>query len=166
VKLTIEAWRGLVADHLRRAWESQWNEATDRECDYCGERLVEDGWSVTRATWAVKQVVRVSYSPKGIMAALDRVDRGDKDRDGNITGGWLQSKPYHDENRETVYAKSRAECYAQCRDFPDYEPGCQRGKVYCGRCPGVQRRTGSQTGGGFKPLSELLPQPEAQNGIA
>ena len=156
MKLTIELWRGLVADHLRRAWESQWSESTDRECDYCGERLVEDGWTVNRATWAVKHVVRVSYSPKGIMAALDKVDRGERDRDGNIMGGWIQNKEHLAESEDNRNERNRAECYARCRDFPDHEPRCSRGRAYCGECPGVQRRAGSQTGGEFKPVSEVL----------
>ena len=157
MKLNIEIWRGLVADHLRRAWESQWSESTDRECDYCGERLIEDGWSVSRATWCVKQVVRVSYSPKGIIAALDKVDRGERDRDGNIIGGWENSAVHKAENAAWHAAKDRRECYESCRDFPFHQPGCTRRKDYCGDCPGVQRRTGSQTGGEFKPLAELLP---------
>ena len=163
MKLTIEIWRKLVADHLRRAWLSMWSDATDVEMDYAGERLVEDGWTVSQATWCVKRVVREAYSPKGIMASLSKTDAGTRDRDGNVMGGWLQSAEYRDQNCTAHDANSRKACYDTYRDFPDHKPGCQRGKSYCGECPGVQRRTGSQTSGGFKRVGELLPQVEERN---
>ena len=173
VSLTIEVWRGLVANHLRRAWESQWSETTDREMDYVGERLVEDGWSISRATWAVREVVKVAYSPKGILAAIAKIDAGIRDRNGEVFGGWQQSKVLAAENAAARDEHDQAECYAKHRDFPDYDPPCRRQMGFCDKCPGVKVRkpwdattphevktgprpeqTRTET---FKPLAELLP---------
>jgi len=164
VKLTIELWRELVANHLRRAWLSMWSDATDVEMDYAGERLVEDGWTVSRATWCVKQVVREAYSPKGIMASLSKADTGTRDRDGNIMGGWLQSKVYRDEIQKWQDTKLQRECYTAYRDCPDWEPRCTRQKGFCDGCPGIEyryspgpaRRTGERFDNpGFKRVGEI-----------
>jgi hypothetical protein len=153
MKLTIELWRGLVADHLRRAWLSMWSDATDVEMDYAGERLVEDGWTVSRATWCVKQVVREAYSPKGIMASLSKADVGTRDRDGNVSGGWLQSKEHRAENQAATDERDRNECYVTCRDFPRKEPGCTRRNQYCAGCVGVAGR------GSRQPVMVSEPRP-------
>lgn len=140
-KLTIDLWRGLVANHLRRAWESQWSETTDREMDYAGERLIEDKWSVSRATWAVREVVRRAYSPKGFLKSITDADAGDKDRNtGELRGGWYQSAEYRVENRAEADATKRNDCYSRYTDDPDWEPRCARQHDYCGECPGVKSR--------------------------
>jgi hypothetical protein len=165
--LSLDVWDGLVNDIIIPAFGPQLEpEKFNPHAAWVGVQLVADKWTVSRTRWALTQAAKVYRKLDNLLAMLCHVDAGDRDRDGNIIGGWESSAVHQAENQERHDAKSRAECYAGCRDFPNHEPGCQHGRSYCGECPGVQRRTGSQTGGGFKPLSELLPQREAQTADA
>ena len=110
MKLTMELWRGLVADHLRRAWVTQWTDKTDVEMDYCGERLIADRWTAEQSAWCVKRVVQVAYSPKGILASLSRVNEGDRDRHGETVNGWERSSEYAAVNQAVVRARERQQC--------------------------------------------------------
>jgi hypothetical protein len=160
--LSREAWDSLVNEIIIPAFGPQLEpEKFNPHAAWVGAQLIADKWTVSRTRWALTKAAKVYRKLDNLLAMLCHVDAGDRDRDGNIVGGWESSAVHLAESREYHDANSRKACYDACRDFPDYPPGCQRGKSYCGECPGVQRRTGSQTGGGFNPLSDLLPKTQS-----
>lgn len=157
--LTDKDWKRLVAAYIVPAFGHQLEtEKFDPHADWVGCKLIADKWSVTRTEWCLREVTRYYRQLDNLYAMVNHVDAGQRDRDGNVIGGWLQSKEHRAENMAVQYARDRNDCYARCRDFPHKEPGCTRRKEYCGDCPGIQRRTSAQTGGELKPLLELLQQ--------
>ena len=136
--LTVEKWRELVKMHLRRAFLSQWiDDRTDAEMDYCGERLIEDHWSVAKTTWAVREVCRKYRKLEQPLAMLCQTADGIRSRDGDTIGGWEQSSEFRQVYRQNQDERKQRECATymvdagspicggKCGDYP-FCDGCYK----------------------------------------
>ena len=167
--LSKAVWDRLVRDHLRRAFLSQWiDDKTDAEMDYAGERLIAAKWTVEQATWCVKHACGTYTRLEGPLAMICRVNEGRRDRDGNIIGGWRQSKSHAKMVERNQYQRLLEDCQKRVVDDDTLRQFCGTHN-YCQDCDkrdsnrvasGVSR--GENPQGGFKRVGELLP-PEARN---
>ena len=169
--LTVEKWREIVKMHLRRAFAAEWDDARTIEAmDYCGERLIEDRWSVAKTTWAVREVCRKYRKLEQPLAMICQTADGLRSRDGDIIGGWLQSREFRELAMAEQDDRDRQQCITELGDGLREAADCgQRGSI-CAGCVKLAERPRHNSGrsrdenpqGGFKRVGELLP-PEARN---
>lgn len=146
-KLDTVAWKRLVNAYVIPAFGPQLDpERFNPHADWVGVQLITDKWSVERTEWCLSQVTRHYRKIDNLMAMLSQVNDGQKDRDGNVTGGWHQSKVYLDLCAEFRLAEARNKCIAELADgFRDRDE-CGKAER-CADCPKLSERPGWRHGG-------------------
>ena len=154
--LTEADWKRLVKSYIVPAFGPQLDPAKfDPHADWVGKQVVSEKWTVSRTEWCLGQVTRFYRKLDNLFAMLNQVDVGQRDRDGNVNGGWIQSKVHQAENQAVQDIRDRNDCYAMHRDFPHKEPGCTQQKGYCAGCPGIPKRSSPRTGHGLKSVGDV-----------
>jgi len=134
-KLTVDVWNELVKVHFRRAYRSQWIEGqTDAEMDYACERLIEENWSREKATWAVREVCRKYRKLEQPLAMMCQVADGMRNRDGEVIGGWNQSRECVQLCQDNRDERARQECREQIAEGVRDRRECGTRAVLCKGC--------------------------------
>lgn len=94
--------------------------------------LQEDKWTPLQTQWCVKRVVRVYTRLDNLLAMLQRVNTGEKSRDGEYANGWEQSREYDAMKTAAHRLLDQNQCL---RDIADGLRDCRPGPAYCKDCP-------------------------------
>jgi hypothetical protein len=160
----VAGWKRLVNAYVIPAFGPQLDpEKFNPHADWVGAQLMADKWTTARAEWCLSEVTRHYRKVDNLMAMLCQVSDGQKDRDGNVTGGWHQSKVYLDLCAEFRLADARKKCIAELADGFRDRSDCGR-QERCAGCAKLAERPGWRAGGGFAQAGQMVSNIVKQGG--
>ena len=143
--LTETEWQKMVAAEIVPAFPGQLRDTFPAHADWVFRKVSEAGWSAVETLWTLREVARTYRQLDNLWAILNHSHDGQKDREGNTTGGWVNSDTriagLKAANETAELTRMRDHCYATFDEDLAFAKvkRCKRGRGYCGDCPGTHR---------------------------